>query len=280
VHQGYGLTEASGISTFTPRPDDAAAGSAGLPLPHQELRCVRPTDDARGWSDVSRGVTGRVQIRGPNVFAGYLDDRADDTLTLADGWFDTGDVGCLDGEGHLHVLGRSKDLILRRGYKVESAPIERALALHPAVAAVAVVPRPHLQEGEVPVAHVVLHPGSPATPTQLLSHCVLALRDPQATPADLRVVPRLPTTARGDVDRCALHGAEVAGVVRRELRAQGISANIEIHHDMAGTSRLVIHGIPRGRRPTVKRVMEGFALRWRLAGEPADGGLEASHNSF
>jgi fatty-acyl-CoA synthase len=279
VHQGYGLTQASGVCTFTPAPDDAAAGSAGLALPHQELRCVRAGDEGGSWCDVPPGVTGRVQIRGPNVFAGYWDDRPAEAPLTADGWLDTGDVGTLDGQGHLHVLGRAKDLILRRGYKVEAAAIERTLALHPAVAAVAVVARPDPQEGEVPVANVVLHPGSAATPLQLLSHCSLALRDPLATPAHLRVVTALPRTTQGDIDRCALQGAEVAGAVRRELRAHGISANIEIQQDMPGASRLVIHGIPRGRRPTVKRVMEGFALPWRVAGEPADGSLPASRSS-
>jgi hypothetical protein len=180
----------------------------------------------------------------------------------------------VDGRGHLQLVGRDRDMILRAGRKLSSGLVEQALGGHPDVAAAAVVPRPDPAEGELPVAYVALHDGATATPQTLLAHCRAALRDAQALPAFVRVVRELPCTPLGKVDRGALRRAEAARAIRECLRAAGISVNVLPDAEDPEAIRLVIDNIPRGRRPTVARVMEGFAVPWRHAGEPPAGRAE------
>lgn len=139
VREGYGLTEASFSTIDGPR-DAASPGTVGRPVGGVEVRIV----------------AGEVQLRGPNVMQGYLDDvAATEAAFTADGWLRTGDVGELVG-GRLRIVDRIKDIILRGGQTIYPGEVEAALAAHPAVVAVAVVGRAHAHLGEEVVAHVVL----------------------------------------------------------------------------------------------------------------------------
>ena len=266
---GYGLTEATCVSTVVPSEATTTPRSVGLPLAFQALRCARRHPGTGHWVEVPPGATGRVQVSGPNVFAGYVGTSTNAPATLTDGWLDTGDLGFLDGDGHLQLVGRDRDVILRGGRKLPCGRIENALGGHPDVAAVAVVPRPDPVEGEVPVAYVALHLGAATRPEVLLSHCRLALRDAQCLPADIRVLRELPCTLPGKVDRIELRRMEAARAIREFLRAAGIAVNVQPEATDPDAVRLVIDQIPRGRRPTVVRVMERFALHWCHAGESA-----------
>jgi fatty-acyl-CoA synthase len=261
VLQGYGLTEASCVSAFSPRDVARTSGSVGFRLPFQELRCVRA--DARGWREVPVGVIGHVQVRGPNVFSGYVDARLDAEVLLADGWLATGDFGFVDEAGQLHLIGRHKDVIIRDGRKIEASQIERALALHPDVATAAAVACPDVRSGEVPVAYAVLQVGAASTGEMLLAHCTIALPDPLAVPVQLRLVPTLPITTSGKVDKVALRRIEASRVVRDSLRCAGVSVSVGVDPEAGEAVQLVIENIPRGRRPTVARVMEQFSIAWR-----------------
>jgi len=140
VREGYGLTEAS-FSTLDAPPAPAAPGTVGRPTPGVELRLDEATHE--------------VQVQGPNVMRGYLDDPEGTAQAFtADGWLRTGDVGQWR-QGCLVIVDRIKDIILRGGHTVYPAEVEAALAHHPAIAAVAVVGRPHPHLGEEVVAHVV-----------------------------------------------------------------------------------------------------------------------------
>ena len=152
------------------------------------------------------------------------------------------------------------------------ARIEKALGGHPDVAAVAAVPRPDPVQGEVPVAYVAMHAGAAANTETLLSHCRLALRDARCLPAFIRLLRELPCTSPGNVDRTALRRLEAARAIREHLRAAGVAVNVQPEPTDPEAVRLVIGQIPRGRRPTVGRVMERFALDWRHAGESPQGG--------
>ncbi len=149
--------------------------------------------------------------------------------------------------------------------------LEKALEGHPDVAAVAAVPRPDPVKGEVPVAYVTLHIGATAGTEALQSHCRIALRDAQCQPAFIRVLRELPCTSPGEVDRIELRRREAARAIREHLRAAGITVNVQPESTDPDGVRLVIDQIPRGRRPTVVRVMRRFALDWRHAGEPPRG---------
>lgn len=101
VYEGYGLTETSPVLTLTP-PGGSKPGSPGVPLPNVELE-VR---------NASLEGVGEVWVRGPNVMSGYLKNPEATQDVLVDGWFRTGDLGKIDGDGYLHLTGRSKDLIV------------------------------------------------------------------------------------------------------------------------------------------------------------------------
>jgi fatty-acyl-CoA synthase len=264
VLQGYGLTEATCVSAFSPSDVARTSGSVGLRLPFQQLRCVRP--DADGWREVPAGVIGHVHVQGPNVFAGYVDARLDAQVMLEGGWLATGDYGFLDEAGQLHLIGRHKDVIIRDGHKIEASQIERALALHPDVATAAAVACPDVRSGEVPIAYVVLQVGAASSAEMLLAHCTIALRDPLAIPVQLRLLPTLPITSAGKVDKVALRRIEAMRAVREALQGAGISVSVAVDPEAGEAVQLVIENIPRGRRPTVVRVMEQFSIAWRYGG--------------
>ena len=156
VLERYGMSEALMI-TSNPYDGPRVAGTVGFALPGVEVRVC---------SDESAPVVGRagmVQVRGPNVGPGYWrrPDATEESRT-ADGWFITGDVGRLDGEGRLTLEGRASDMIISGGLNVYPIEIEQALDAHPAVAESAVVGLEHPDLGEAVAAFVVAPGAAPA----------------------------------------------------------------------------------------------------------------------
>jgi acyl-CoA synthetase (AMP-forming)/AMP-acid ligase II len=166
VIQGWGLTETSPVVTTNynaprgPRP-----GSVGVPLPNTELRVVDPATGA----DVSRGETGELLVRGPQVMKGYL-NAPDATAAMLDpdGWLHTGDLGTVDEQGYVFIVDRVKELIKYKGLQVAPAELEAVLLSHPAVADAAVVRYPDEEAGEVPKAFVVAR--DPVDPGELMAY--------------------------------------------------------------------------------------------------------------
>jgi acyl-CoA synthetase (AMP-forming)/AMP-acid ligase II len=125
----------------------------GPPLPGTECRAV----GIESGEALPPGEDGEILIRGPQVMRGYLRDQAaTDAAIDVDGWFHTGDIGHVDGDGWLFIVDRLKELIKVRGLQVAPAELEAVLQAHPAVADAAVVPSPDRHGGEVPKAFVVL----------------------------------------------------------------------------------------------------------------------------
>ena len=130
-------------------------GSVGRVLGGIELRVV---DDDGG--DALVGDAGEIWVRGPNVFAGYLDDpEATARVLTADGWLRTGDIALCDEDGRLYLVDRAKDLVIVSGFNVFPAEVEEVLAAHPDVADVGVIGVPHPHTGEAVKAFVVLAAG-------------------------------------------------------------------------------------------------------------------------
>jgi O-succinylbenzoic acid--CoA ligase len=194
----YGLTEACSQVT-TERPAEADGRTAGPPLPGLEVRVV----DAAG-QPLPAGAEGSVCVRGPTLMRGYLDDPGATAAVLRDGWLHTGDVGRVDGAGRLTVLARRTDLIISGGENIYPAELEAVLSAHPAVAEVAVAGRDDAGYGQVPVALVVLRPGAPAAG---LGGWVSQRLGRFKEPAEVILVPALPRTATGKVDRAAVWAA-------------------------------------------------------------------------
>ena len=145
--------------------DERRGGTVGFPLPGVSLRVQG--EDGR---DVPTGEIGGIQVKGPNVFAGYwqMPEKTAEEFS-ADGFFKTGDVGQQDARGYVTIVGRSKDLIISGGYNVYPAEIEGFLNELPGVAESAVVGVPHPDFGEVGVAVVIARPGTRPDPDALLA---------------------------------------------------------------------------------------------------------------
>ncbi|GME25289.1 AMP-dependent synthetase/ligase [Neofusicoccum parvum] len=155
IIQGYGLTEAGAIVTFT-NADDLALGSCGSLYPGFEARLV----DESGRDVEKHGQPGELLIRSPSIMMGYFGNDAATRETLTDdGWLRTGDLGefrvTKNGHDHLFIVDRVKELIKVRGLQVAPAELENNLLQHPAVADVSVIPVPDESSGELPMAFVV-----------------------------------------------------------------------------------------------------------------------------
>mgnify|MGYP001072538509 CR=1 FL=1 len=144
VLERYGMTETV-LLVSNPYDGPRKPGTVGFPMPGVELR-LAPREG---------GVT-EIEVRGPNVISGYLDDpEATASAFTEDGWFRTGDLGTLDEDGYLIISGRAKELIITGGYNVYPREVEELLRTHPAVADAAVVGLPSAEWGETVAAFVV-----------------------------------------------------------------------------------------------------------------------------
>jgi acyl-CoA synthetase (AMP-forming)/AMP-acid ligase II len=199
VGQGWGLTETSPVVTTTlnapagPRP-----GSVGVLLPNTELRVVDPATGA----DVSRGETGELLVRGPQVMQGYLNaPEATADMLDPDGWLHTGDLGSVDQDGYVYVVDRVKELIKYKGLQVAPAELEAVLLSHPAVTDAAVVRSPDQEAGEVPKAFVVAR--TPVDPQELMAFVAERVA-PHKKVRRLEFVDEIPKAASGKILRRVL----------------------------------------------------------------------------
>jgi long-chain acyl-CoA synthetase len=191
----YGQTEANGGTMIQGEELLSRPGSVGRPLPGKEVRIV-----AAGGRDCPPGTAGDILLRGPGTMLGYYKDPDGTAAVLRDGWLRTGDVGYLDADGYLYVLGRAEEMINCGGEKISPAEVENALLRHPAVREAAVVGLPDAVYGQRVVAVVALREGLAATAAELQDHC-RALIAFQKVPAHIAIVPALPRNAMGKVER-------------------------------------------------------------------------------
>ncbi len=207
VREFYGLAEAGMMTAPALAPDDARPGMAGR-VPEGEL-AIRNDEGAF----LPPGQAGQVVVRGPSVMPGYLDDIEGRPGGLQHGWLATGDLGVVDAEGWLTIVGRTKEIINRGGEKISPYDVEKALLRHPAVLEAAAFAVPHQRLGEIVAAAVTLKPGAEATSSHLLAflHDRLA---PVQMPRQVAVMPALPRGATGKISRSQL-SATWAGRTRR-----------------------------------------------------------------
>jgi len=198
LNNGYGLTECAANVALTrvdrPREDD----SIGLPLPGVEMRFVGPDG-----IDVADGTVGEIWIKGPNVMLGYYRDEATTRAVLdEDGWYRSGDLGRRGEDGHLFIVGRAKELIIRSGFNVYPAEVETAINSHNDVVQSAVVGRKVSGNEEV-VALVEVKPGSGLQPSSLRDHVsdrLAAYKRPQY----IFILEKIPASPTGKILKAGL----------------------------------------------------------------------------
>ena len=189
VLERYGMTETM-MLVSNPYDSERRAGTVGIPLPGVHIRLAPGS--------------GEIEVRGPNVFSGYL-DRPDATAEAftADGWFRTGDVGELDSAGYLRIVGRTKELIITGGYNVYPREIEDVLREHPQVRDVAVVGTPSAEWGETVTAFVVAENRAEFDTEAMLAFAATELARFKR-PRIVHLLDELPRNAMGKVVRHAL----------------------------------------------------------------------------
>ena len=197
ILERYGMTETN-MNTSNPYDGARRAGTVGLPLPGVQVRIM-----ADGTQSAA-GKVGDIEVRGPNVFAGYwqMPEKTAEDLR-PDGWFMTGDLGMLDADGYLHIVGRSKDLIISGGYNIYPIEIEVLLDAVPGVAESAVIGLPHPDLGEAVFAVITAQSGwaiDPAAVLQSLAGHLARFKHPKA----VVVVADLPRNTMGKVQKAAL----------------------------------------------------------------------------
>lgn len=184
VHLGYGTTETNAISVLTPHDEP---GSAGRPLPQVEI-------------EISGG---EIHVRSPYVMSHYWDDPEQTASVLADGWYRTGDLGHLDETGHLHVTGRSKDVIVVDTWNCYVTAIESVLLSDPDVDQAFVVGLPDERSGEAVHAFLVPRRGRQPDPLALTSLVSEELGGPHA-PKTITLIDHVPVGPSGKPDKQAL----------------------------------------------------------------------------
>ncbi|MCJ9707202.1 non-ribosomal peptide synthetase, partial [Bradyrhizobium sp. SHOUNA76] len=152
---------------------------------------------------LASGAHGEIMLRGPNMTRGYYSDEAATEAAFRDGWFRTGDLGYLDSDGYLFIVGRIKDVINRGGQKISPLEVEEVLLSHPAVLEAGVFAVPHEKLGENVAAVVVLRPHAEATSDQLRQFARKRLAA-YKVPSLIRSVAALPKGGSGKVKRNAL----------------------------------------------------------------------------
>ena len=209
VVETYGMTEAASQITANPLLGPRKPGSAGVPV-GTEVRVVTP-----GRSPVPCGNVGHVVIRGPSVIRAYSSPGYEDRIDT-DGWLETGDLGYVDADGYLFLVGRVDDVINRGGEKIYPKEVEEVVLGDPSVTAAAVVGWDHEALGSVPVAYLVVgnvrSPADEGIAARVVAgvhdRCVHALSRSKR-PVAYHVVERLPQGTTGKVRRTALAGTPV-----------------------------------------------------------------------
>jgi long-chain acyl-CoA synthetase len=196
LNEGYGLTETSPATNWC-RPSEIRPHSVGKPLPDMDQRIVDLSTGVR----LPQGHEGEVQMKGPNIMKGYFKLPAETAAAFTDdGYFRTGDIGAFDQDGHLHITGRLKEMMIIGGENVFPREIEEVLNKHPSVAASGVVPLADPMRGEQPVAFVEIREGEAFDEQALKTWCRHSLAG-YKVPVSIRVLPELPKNPTGKIMR-------------------------------------------------------------------------------
>lgn len=196
--QMYGQTEvATRISHLLPDYMPSKIGSVGQAIPNMEIKLVNESRD-----QIAVGEVGEVLVRGKTVMKGYYKREHETREALVDGWLHTGDLGKVDKDNFLYIVGRKKNILIKGGTNIFPEEIEEVLQSHPAVKEVLVYPINDEQLGELPVAKIVLHEDMTQHlhPVDLKRYCLKKLSS-YKVPERIEIVNKLEKTASGKIAR-------------------------------------------------------------------------------
>jgi fatty-acyl-CoA synthase len=217
VIHAYGLTETAPFITICerqPEHDVMSASEQAIVKARQGVELITSGElrvvDESGTDVPADGCTlGEIVVRGNVVMAGYYEDPEATRRVMGDGWFRTGDAAIVHADGYAEIRDRLKDVIISGGENISSVEVEGVLLRHPAIQEAAVVGLPDARWGEAPHAFVVLRAGETAEPEEIK----LFVRDRLAhfkAPHSVILIPELPKTATGKIQKYVLRGRRAA----------------------------------------------------------------------
>jgi malonyl-CoA/methylmalonyl-CoA synthetase len=190
ILERYGMTE-TGMNASNPLDGERRAGTVGPALPGVSLRVTGPEG-----AELPAGEVGMLEVKGPNVFAGYWRMPERTAEEMRDGWFVTGDIAKIDADGYVTIVGRAKDLIITGGLNVYPKEVEQAIDALPGVTESAVIGVPHPDFGEAVVA-VLTASADPGDVAAALGDRLAAFK----LPKHVALVEELPRNAMGKVQK-------------------------------------------------------------------------------
>lgn len=270
ILEGYGLTEATCVSSINPPLGERRSGSIGLRIPGQAMKTVILDASGTYLRDALDDEPGVLAVSGPNVFAGYRLEAQNQGiwLDLGDGrrWLHTGDLARRDAQGYFWLTGRTKELIIRGGHNIDPAVIEQPLYTHPAVQLAAAVGRPDSHAGELPVAYVQLKPHQQAEEADLLAYLGERISERAAMPKSIMVIDEMPLTAVGKIFKPELRRRQVGNALQQALDEAGVrvrSVRVEADEGKHGVCASVAVTDART-KPDVAAVLDRFPFPYRL----------------
>jgi len=199
ILERYGMTETN-MNTSNPFDGERRIASVGFPLPGVDIKICNP----QTGDELATGETGMIEVRGPNVFLGYWRKPEKTALELRDnGFFISGDLGKIDADGYVYIVGREKDLIISGGYNIYPKQIESEIDRLDGVLESAVFGVAHADLGEAVAAAVVPLAGAELDPEQLI-HALAASLAKFKLPRKIFVIDELPRNAMGKVQKNSL----------------------------------------------------------------------------
>lgn len=252
LRENWGMTELHG--TMTGHPNDGrqpVIGSVGCSLPFFRTRAVKVDDDNACLGPCGPGERGALALGGPTVMEGYVDRSLDEAFFIKgmpDGgrWANSGDVGTVDEAGYVWLYGRSKDVIIRGGHNIDPKPVEEVLVQYPGIQLAAMVGKPDIAKGELPVAYVQARPGASLDTADILRFCARHVHERAALPTDMIVVVDMPLTAVGKISKPVLKIDILRRTVLEVLREHGIDADAaHVSIDTGGRRPKVVVRLPR-----------------------------------
>lgn len=282
--EGWGMTEVHGFASMNPAGGEVRVGSVGFRAPFTELVTARVAA-GRIAALCPPGEIGKVLVRGPQVFGGYVNPAHDRDAWVEppDGetvpawspggrWLDTGDLGRFDAEGYLWLTGRAKDMIIRGGHNIDPMIIEEVLHGHPAVEIAAAVGRPDAHAGEMPIAFVQLKPGAQAEPGELHDFAREHIPERAAAPVEVVILPAMPLTGVGKVFKPQLRYVAAQLAFERLARsvlgsAAGITVEVGPHPEHGTFATVKVSGAGGEAIARLRTALMPFQLRHAVVGD-------------
>ncbi len=209
----YGMTETSPVISSNPYKGLKKPGSVGPAIPSVEIAIFGDAGEMLQQNEV-----GEIAVRGPNVMKGYWNKPIETEEAFKEGWFRTGDLGKLDGDGYLTIVGRRKEMIIASGFKVFPREVEEVIHTNPKVREVAVVGVPDPVRGENVKAFVVLKDGESATPQEMEAYCRKVLASFKV-PRTYEFVSSIPRTPSGKILNRLLARAKVKDLMETSIKS-------------------------------------------------------------